>query len=146
MAFGYFENLFVLRDSIKVQQELARIKSLSRMLDQVGQQEHLYEIFVDATEDLLTQIIHSIQNGVTDESFLVNAFNSEYNSNAIITHFRVCSPNISLPRPVHFALVFGVTNMTHTPTAPDECLDETESPSLPSFPVDPTRPILCDKN
>ncbi|KAL1963799.1 hypothetical protein VTN77DRAFT_7865 [Rasamsonia byssochlamydoides] len=89
VAFGYFENLFVLRDSIRVQQELSRIKSLNRLLDQVGQQEHLYEIFVDATEELLTQIIHSIQNGVPDESFLMNAFNSEYNSNAIITHFRL---------------------------------------------------------
>jgi ubiquitin thioesterase protein OTUB1 len=97
VAFGYFENLFLLRDSTKVQQELARIKSLSRLLDQVGQQEYLYEIFVDATEELFSQIIQSIQSGVPEESFLVNAFNSEYNSNAIITHFRVCNPNTPLP-------------------------------------------------
>lgn len=66
-----------------------RIKSLNTLLDQVGQQEHLYEIFVDATEEIFTQILEAIQNGVHDESFLVNAFNDEYNSSAIITHFRV---------------------------------------------------------
>ncbi|KAL1995544.1 hypothetical protein VTN49DRAFT_1731 [Thermomyces lanuginosus] len=89
VAFGYFENLFYLRDVLKVQQELARIKSLSQLLQQVGQQEHLYEIFVDATEEVFNQIIQSIQQGVPDESFLVDAFNAEYNSNAIITHFRL---------------------------------------------------------
>jgi ubiquitin thioesterase protein OTUB1 len=89
VAFGYFENLFMLRDVTRVQQELARIKSLNSLLDQVGQEEHLYEIFVDATEEVFNAVIQSIQNGAPNESFLVNAFNEEYNSNALITHFRV---------------------------------------------------------
>lgn len=72
-----------------MQSELLRIKSLNVLLDQVGQQEHLYEIFVDETEEVFSQITEAIQNGVQDDSFLVDAFNSEYNSNAIITHFRV---------------------------------------------------------
>lgn len=92
MAFGYFETLFALRDTLRVQQELDRIKSLNTLLDQVGQQEHLYEIFVDATIEIFEQISAAIQNGEQDEAFLVNAFNEEYNSNAIITHFRVRSP------------------------------------------------------
>lgn len=79
----------MIRDVTRVQQELARIKSLNSLLDQVGQEEHLYEIFVDATEEVFNAVIQSIQNGVPDESFLVNAFNDEYNSNALITHFRV---------------------------------------------------------
>lgn len=74
---------------MRVQRELARIKSLNTLLDQVGQQEHLYEIFVDATEELFAQTSAAIQNGDQDEAFLVNAFNEEYNSNAVITHFRV---------------------------------------------------------
>lgn len=93
VAFGYFETLFALRDPLRLQRELARIKSLSTLLDQVGQQEHLYEIFVDATEEIFAQTSAAIQNGEQDETFLVNAFNEEYNSNAIITHFRVSLPN-----------------------------------------------------
>lgn len=93
VAFGYFENLFTLRDTVRVEQELLRIKSLSRLLDQVGQSEHLYEIFVDATESLLTNLISEIHKGIQsnsfDESFLLEAFNNEYESSAIITHFRV---------------------------------------------------------
>ena len=72
-----------------MQNELVRIKSLSSMLDQVGHQEYLYEIFVDATEQVFAQVTQAIQDGVRDDSFLVNAFNSEYSSNAILTHFRV---------------------------------------------------------
>ncbi|KAJ9248341.1 hypothetical protein DTO212C5_149 [Paecilomyces variotii] len=93
VAFGYFENLFALRDTVRVEQELLRIKSLSRLLDQVGQSEHLYEIFVDATESLLTNLISEIHKGIQsnsfDESFLLEAFNNEYESSAIITHFRL---------------------------------------------------------
>lgn len=72
-----------------VQNELVRIKSLSSLLDQVGHQEYLYEIFVDATEQVFTEVIQAIQDGVRDDSFLVNLFNVEYSSNAILTHFRV---------------------------------------------------------
>ncbi|KAK1144895.1 hypothetical protein N8T08_004908 [Aspergillus melleus] len=89
VAFGYFENLFNLRNTLQVQRELLRIKSLNVLLDQVGQQEHLYEIFVDETEQVFSQITEAIQNGIRDDSFLVDAFNSEYNSSAIITHFRL---------------------------------------------------------
>jgi ubiquitin thioesterase protein OTUB1 len=59
----------------------------------VGQSEHLYEIFVDATEALLTNLISEIHKGIQsnsfDDSFLLEAFNNEYESSAIITHFRV---------------------------------------------------------
>jgi ubiquitin thioesterase protein OTUB1 len=90
VAFGYFENLFALRDPLCVQRETDRIRSLNRqLLDQDGPQAHLYEMFVDATEGALTSVLEAIQNGVPDESFLVDAFNSEYGSSAIIAHFRV---------------------------------------------------------
>lgn len=89
MAFGYFETLFNLRDLDRVGRELARIKSLNALLNQVGQQEELYEIFVDATVDIFEQLMRAIQNGNQDETFLVEAFNEEYSSTAVITHFRV---------------------------------------------------------
>ncbi|OJJ43460.1 hypothetical protein ASPZODRAFT_154642 [Penicilliopsis zonata CBS 506.65] len=89
VAFGYFENLFLLRDPLRVQRELIRLKSMNTLLDQVGQQEHLYEIFVDESEAVFNQILEAIQKGIQDDSFLVHAFNEEYNSNAIITHFRL---------------------------------------------------------
>ena len=49
----------------------------------------MYEMFWDAVEEILNQTIEAIQNGVHDESFLVDAFNDEYNSSAVITYFRV---------------------------------------------------------
>lgn len=95
MAFGYFETLFNLRDTLRVQRERERIKSLSTLLDQVGQQEELYEIFVDATEEVFAQTLAAIQNVEQDETFLVNAFNDDYGSSAVITHFRVGPPLLS---------------------------------------------------
>jgi ubiquitin thioesterase protein OTUB1 len=94
VAFGYFENLFNFRNPLQAQQELVRIKNLNTILDQVGQEEHLYEIFVDATEEVFGQIIGAIERGERDDSFLVALFNDEYNSNAIITHFRVSNPAV----------------------------------------------------
>lgn len=78
-----------------MQRERERIKSLSTLLDQVGQQEELYEIFVDATEEVFAQTLAAIQNVEQDETFLVNAFNDDYGSSAVITHFRVGPPLLS---------------------------------------------------
>ncbi|CAG8002094.1 unnamed protein product [Penicillium salamii] len=89
VAFGYFETLFALRDPLRIQTETARIKSLNALLDQIGLADHIYEIFVDATEDILKRILDAIQSGVQDESFLVDAFNEGYSSDAVITHFRL---------------------------------------------------------
>ncbi|KAJ5414865.1 Ovarian tumor otubain [Penicillium cosmopolitanum] len=89
VAFGYFETLFARRDPTHLQRELARIKSLSLLLDQVGQPEHLYEFFVEATADIFDRTFAAIQNGEQDEAFLVNAFNEEYNSNAVLSYFRL---------------------------------------------------------
>jgi ubiquitin thioesterase protein OTUB1 len=95
VAFGYFETLFARRDPTHLQRELARIKSLSSLLDQVGQPEHLYEFFVEATADIFDRTFAAIQNGEQDEAFLVNAFNEEYNSNAVLAYFRVGLGNLS---------------------------------------------------
>lgn len=47
-------------------------------------------MFIDATEEIFAQTRQAIQNGDQDESFLVNAFNNEYQSNSVLMHFRVC--------------------------------------------------------
>lgn len=89
MAFGYFETLFALRDTLRIETEIRRMKSLTTLLERVGLSDSIYEIFVDATEDVLNRTHAAIQNGAQDESFLVEAFNEVYCSDAIITHFRV---------------------------------------------------------
>lgn len=62
---------------------------MNSLLDAVGQQEHLYEMFVDMTEDLFQQILAAITQGNTDDSLILDFFNSEFAAAAIITHFRV---------------------------------------------------------
>ncbi|EFW18547.1 hypothetical protein CIRG_00484 [Coccidioides immitis RMSCC 2394] len=89
IAFGYFENLFHLRDLNKVAQETARIKSFNNLLNSVGHQEDLYEMFVDATMDLLAKVSKAIETGNYDDTFLLDEFNLEYNSTSIIQHFRL---------------------------------------------------------
>jgi ubiquitin thioesterase protein OTUB1 len=89
VAFGYFETLFALRDTLRIETEIRRIKSLTTLLERVGLSDSIYEIFVDATEDVLNRIHAAIQSGAQDESFLVEAFNEGYSSDAIITHFRI---------------------------------------------------------
>lgn len=102
MAFGYFETLFALRDTLRIETEIRRMKSLTTLLERVGLSDSIYEIFVDATEEVLNRTHAAIQNGAQDESFLVDAFNEGYCSDAIITHFRVSSFSL-------WALVFLVT-------------------------------------
>ncbi|KAJ6133335.1 Ovarian tumor otubain [Penicillium samsonianum] len=89
VAFGYFETLFALRDTLRIEAEIRRMKSLTTLLERVGLSDSIYEIFVDATEDVLNRTHAAIQSGAQDESFLVEAFNEGYCSDAIITHFRI---------------------------------------------------------
>ncbi|CAI7578116.1 unnamed protein product [Penicillium glandicola] len=89
VAFGYFETLFALRDTLRIETEIRRMKSLTTLLERVGLSDSIYEIFVDATEEVLNRTHAAIQNGAQDESFLVEAFNEGYCSDAIITHFRI---------------------------------------------------------
>lgn len=89
MAFGYFEALFVLRDTLRIDGEIQRMKNLTKLLERVGLSDTIYEMFVDTTEDVLKQTKAAIQSGAPDESFLVELFNDKYCNDAIITHFRV---------------------------------------------------------
>lgn len=152
VAFGYFEDLFNLRDPMQVHRELVRIKSLSTLLDQVGQDENLYEIFVDATEEVFGSISGAIERGERDDSFLIELFNDEYNSNAIITHFRVSesfSPSLYClySFPLDLIIMFlRLTMVDVLNAAPNQCLDEIESPSLRCLPIYALRPVLFNAN
>lgn len=79
----------MLRNDSLVERELARIKSLGQILSQVCQEELLYEEFVEATVGVFSQVLQAIQSGAQNDSFLLDAFNDQYNSESIITHFRV---------------------------------------------------------
>ncbi|KAF7595970.1 hypothetical protein BBP40_004116 [Aspergillus hancockii] len=89
VVFGYFENLFNLRDMFQLHRELIRIKSINVLLDRVGVQKDLYKVFVDVTERIFTRISEAVQSGILDKSFLIDTFNNQYNSNAIIAYFRL---------------------------------------------------------
>lgn len=121
VAFGYFETMFALRDPMRIQREITRFKSLKTLLKQVGYSEHLFEIFTHATEDLFTKIINAIQSSVGDESFLVDAFNNNFTSSAVIKHFRVCG-----------ALFLVLMEANYCP-AFDHVLDETKPPPIPGI-------------
>ncbi|OAX80933.1 hypothetical protein ACJ72_04732 [Emergomyces africanus] len=109
VAFGYFETLFNLRDTTKLAQELARIKSFNKLLDSAGCQEHLYEMFVDATEELLGQISEEIGKGSYDDTFLFDAFNDEYNSSSIIMHFRLMTSAWMKQNPSRYVDFLGMS-------------------------------------
>lgn len=132
VAFGYFESLLSLQDALLIQRESNRIKSLCALLDRVGQQEHLYEIFVDATDQVFSDLLEAVNQGVRDESFLVESFNNEYNSSAIITHFRV-SLNL-----------FTTGLLANIYIAPNKCVDEAQSSSVSGLSLNAPGPILRD--
>lgn len=89
IAYGYFETLFHLKDTSKIAEEINRLKGLNSLLDAAGNQEFLYDMFVESTTDLLEVTSEAILQGKSDETFLVDAFNTDSISNSVITHFKV---------------------------------------------------------
>ncbi|KAK6522095.1 hypothetical protein TWF281_002662 [Arthrobotrys megalospora] len=90
LAFGYFELLLRTGDPKVIEKEHDRITSLCSLLDSVGMSEYLYEDFVDETKVLLKTISQSpaIDNPY-DDKIIVEAFNKDDVSNAIITHLKL---------------------------------------------------------
>lgn len=129
--FGYFENLFLLRDLEKIEQEKARLKNFNVMLDAVGHQEELYDMFVQATMELLHKVYQEIESGSYDDTFLVDAFNDEYNATAIIQHFRVSHLSARV-----------VSFLANLISVDDQCVHEIEPRQLPGFPWPPPGRIL----
>jgi hypothetical protein len=141
VAFGYFETLFALRDPIRIESEIKRFKNLNGLLEQVGIVQDIYELFVESTEDILNRIHTAIQNGVQDETFLVEAFNEGYSSDAVITHFRVSNFDELSSVVVLFFSLFLLASVASFDgykltlcQVIDQCLDEARPVTVPGIP------------
>ncbi|KAL8743374.1 MAG: hypothetical protein Q9190_004254 [Brigantiaea leucoxantha] len=88
LAFGYFEALLRLGDSSKIAREVVRLKSLNNLLNTTGLDPDLYIDFVEVTLELLEQTATSFPCQ-DDGAALLNSFNDEGLTGAIITHFRL---------------------------------------------------------
>jgi ubiquitin thioesterase protein OTUB1 len=88
LAFGYFEALLHAGHRSIIDDERARLESLNRMLDDAGHPKDLYEDFTQKTFDLLEAIAERLPCR-DDGKDLLERFNEDGVSSAIITHFRV---------------------------------------------------------
>ena len=88
--FGYFESLMS-AGLPKIASEKLRIQSFNDTLVAVGYDFATVEFFIDETLDLFDSLRDGIQSGQASETFLLDVFNQEDRSNAILFHFRVCS-------------------------------------------------------
>lgn len=86
MAFGYFETL--LGDPSRIRTEISRLQGLNTLISAIGYEEDLYIDFVEQTLDLLEKIAKPA-SGQDVSQTLLEQFNDDGVSNAIITHFRV---------------------------------------------------------
>lgn len=88
LAFCYFETLMRIGDKQKFSHEEVRLKSMSRMITDLGHDEHLFEDFVDNTLDCLQQCAVATDNGAQ----LLRVFNDSTPMNqwqGIIAHLKV---------------------------------------------------------
>lgn len=85
IAFGFFEQLLKLGDVNRIGMEHARVASLNGLLSMAGIASYIYEDFTEVTFDLFK----IMAAGKVDVAALVNYFNDESCSNAIVMHFRV---------------------------------------------------------
>ncbi|KAI5812885.1 peptidase C65 Otubain-domain-containing protein [Pyronema omphalodes] len=85
IAFGYFEQLLKLGDVNRIGMEHARVASLNGLLSMAGIASYIYEDFTDVTFELFK----IMAAGKVDLTALVNYFNDESFSNAIVMHFRL---------------------------------------------------------
>lgn len=88
LAFGFLEALLHAKDRTVIDGERARLESLNRMLDDAGHSRDLYEDFTQTTLDLLDAIAEHLPCR-DDGQDLLERFNEDGVSSAIITHFRV---------------------------------------------------------
>ncbi|KAF3930180.1 hypothetical protein ABW20_dc0100832 [Dactylellina cionopaga] len=90
LAFGYFELLLRTGDQDFIQNETGRLKSLCSYMNDVGMSEYVYEDFVEETMDLLNVIGKApVVDNPYDDTTLIEAFNQDDKSNAIITHLKL---------------------------------------------------------
>lgn len=91
LAYGYFEALLRAEDPLRIQSEIARLKSLNNLLNAAGHDPSLYEDFVQETFDLLERTRVDLPC-LDDGAMLLASFNDAGITGSIITHFRVSTP------------------------------------------------------
>ena len=69
-------------------EEVARLSSLSNVLNGAGFDPMLYEDFAEETFTLLKKVATAVQNG-NAEDVVLDAFNDETLQNYILTHLKV---------------------------------------------------------
>lgn len=88
LAFGFLEALLHAKHRTVIEAERSRLESLNRMLDDAGHSKDIYEEFTQTTLGLLDAIAERWPCR-DDGQDLVERFNADGVSSAIITHFRV---------------------------------------------------------
>ncbi|KAI1779221.1 cysteine proteinase [Hypoxylon cercidicola] len=90
IAFGYFETLARCGDINQAQGELARLASLDSYIENVGGTEPwVYEDMTKEMQDLLNTIITAISNGQDAMPFVMDRFNNNTVSEAIVYYQRL---------------------------------------------------------
>ncbi|OLN96633.1 Ubiquitin thioesterase OTUB1 [Colletotrichum chlorophyti] len=90
IGFSYFEHLVSNGDQHQILGEVARITSLNQYLLNVGGYDRmLFEDMVDETIDLLRELAQNIANQQLAMHILLQRFNDQAASNAIIYHLRL---------------------------------------------------------
>ncbi|KAG8534281.1 uncharacterized protein KY384_001125 [Bacidia gigantensis] len=88
IAFGYCEALLRIGDATKIRAEIERLKTLNNLLEATGQQEFMYEDWVEVTLELLGKMADNI-SAWSNETMLLQVFNDLESANAITQHFRM---------------------------------------------------------
>jgi hypothetical protein len=88
LGFGYCEALLHAPHRDVILDEIKRLENMNRMLDDAGHSRDLYEDFTQPTMDLLKELADRLPCR-DDGKYLLDRFNEEGVSSAIITHFRV---------------------------------------------------------
>ncbi|KAI5285232.1 hypothetical protein KEM52_002533 [Ascosphaera acerosa] len=90
MSFAYFEQLSQLESSQLVRAEKDRFHAMAVLLDAAGRERDLYEIFLDAVDEIFDAVMAAIAQGSpVDDKLLLSLFNDEYTSESVVTFFRL---------------------------------------------------------
>lgn len=90
IGFGYFENLVRFGDVNQLQAESARLAALNDYIEKVGgYSPFIIEDFVEVTLDLFAEIIQAVSQGQDAMPILMDKWNAEDSSSAMIYHLRL---------------------------------------------------------
>lgn len=88
VACGYFENLLQ-GDSASVRAELDRLTSLNNLITRAGFQSWIFEDMIECTFELLRKLADDIDQGVRNNSVIIDTLNNDDRSNGIVYHLRL---------------------------------------------------------